>query len=166
MKKIGVVGKLMVGGLLAAASVTAQAQTVTGNMNVTATVQSTCVIDSVPDLDFGTYLGSTGARNAQTSFNVTCANTVPYSLSFGGYLGAGAPRVMLNGTSELGYQLYQDAGRSTVWSDFAGGLFPAGTVGTGLAQQYTVYGRLFDDTANRLAPAGAYNAVVVVTVTY
>jgi spore coat protein U-like protein len=69
-------------------------------------------------------------------------------------------RAVLNGAATLGYQLYSNALRTTVWDDAAGQV--AGT-GTGSNQSLTVYGRLPSVTG---AVPGTYTDTVVVTITY
>lgn len=87
-------------------------------------------------------------------------------LSTGGG-GSYAPRKMTNGANPLRYNLYTNAGRSTVWGD--------GTAGTSVVsdgyllgigttvRNYPVYGRL---PASQNTPAGAYADTITVTVNY
>ncbi|RYZ11666.1 MAG: spore coat U domain-containing protein [Comamonadaceae bacterium] len=62
----------------------------------------------------------------------------------------------------VAYQLFRDPARTQVWGAAAQGLAVAGT-GTGLAQAYTVYGRV---PAQATPAPGIYSDRIVVTVTY
>ncbi len=69
---------------------------------------------------------------------------------------------MINGTNTVGYQLYQNAGRTTVWGNTPGTDTVPGT-GSGASQTLTVYGRVPPQTT---PPAATYNDSVTVTVNY
>jgi spore coat protein U-like protein len=70
---------------------------------------------------------------------------------------------MKSGTRTLGYQLYLDTGRSTVWGDGTASSSTSAGTGTGSTQTLTLYGRL-PSLAN-VVP-GAYTDTVTVTVSY
>ncbi|BAN46597.1 spore coat U domain-containing protein [Metapseudomonas resinovorans] len=77
-----------------------------------------------------------------------------------------AGRFLAKGAETLRYQLYKDAGYSSVWGDGNNGAtamslsFPAG----GSSQTYPVYARLF--SAAVMPSAGVYTDTVTVTITY
>ena len=89
------------------------------------------------------------ALNQQTTLAVTCTNTTPYNVGLDGGTVAGSTVVsrLLAGTTTgntgttIGFQLYQDAGRTTVWGTTQGTNTVAGT-GTGSAQSLNVYGQV------------------------
>ena len=136
------------------------AATATGNMVVTATVLDTCVL-VVPPLAFGNYSGT--QLDAQSDVLVTCTGTTAWTVDIdGGGAADIANRVMTGATDTLGYQLYNDAGRSVIFGDGTTGSTVTGT-GLGTAQTVSVYGRI---PADNFADIGAYTDTVTVTVTY
>ena len=62
----------------------------------------------------------------------------------------------------MGYSLYQDSGRTTVWGNTVG-TAPASVAGSGVAQNFTVYGQV---AAGQTLPVGSYADTVVATVTF
>ncbi len=132
---------------------------------VSANVVKKCTVSASP-LDFGTNPGLLNtAVNASTTLAVQCSNTTPYNVGLdagqngGGDIGA---RKMVRGGNSVGYQLYRDTGRTQVWGNTIGTNTVAGT-GNGNTQSLTVYGTVPPQTT---PPAGTYNDVVIVTVTY
>lgn len=148
---------------LAVASIGVQAGLQTSTMNVLANVVPKCTIDPITDLNFGTYVQESGNVDATTSISVTCPTGTAYTIALGGL--QGTQRFMASGPDNLEYQLYSNAGRTVTWGSTIGTDTVAG-IGTGAAIPTTVYGRVLDNAANRLIPAGAYNSVVTVTVAY
>jgi spore coat protein U-like protein len=62
----------------------------------------------------------------------------------------------------LGYFLYQNVGRTTVWGNTVG-TAPSSVAGTGAPQNFTVYGAV---TGGQNVPTGSYTDTVVATVTF
>ncbi|WP_392387941.1 Csu type fimbrial protein [Burkholderia arboris] len=122
--------------------------TATATFNVTLTLQPNCTIAANP-LAFGTSGVLSAAVNQQTTVSVTCTNTTPYNvgLDAGSVTGSTVASRLMAGTSTgnttttVGFQLYQDAGHTTVWGNTQGTDTVAGT-GTGSAQSLTVYGQV------------------------
>lgn len=122
--------------------------TATATFNVTLTLQPNCTIAANP-LAFGTSGVLSAAINQQTTVSVTCTNTTPYNvgLDAGSVTGSSVASRLMAGTSTgnttttVGFQLYQDAGHTTVWGNTQGTDTVAGT-GTGAAQTLTVYGQV------------------------
>jgi spore coat protein U-like protein len=122
--------------------------TATATLTVTLTLQANCSISATP-LNFGTNGVLSTALNQQTNVAVTCTNTTPYNVGLDGGTVAGstvAARLMAgtatgNTGTTVGFQLYQDAGRATVWGNTQGTNTVAGT-GTGSAQSIPVYGQV------------------------
>ena len=79
-----------------------------------------------------------------------------------------AQRLLSNGTSTLGYNLYWSTAYTTVMGDGTGGSASGYGFGLGLANPLTlsVYGQLPDSAANRAAPAGTYTDTITVTTTF
>lgn len=143
----------------------ALAATVTNTMPVTITIQNACNVSSVAPttLNFGTQGPLASAVNQTSTITVTCTSGAPYNIGLdGGGSGNINARVMKNGTNTVGYQLYSNAGMTTVWGNTVGTNTVTGT-GTGSAQAFTVYGQV---PAQTTPPAGAYTDTVNVTVTY
>lgn len=68
-----------------------------------------------------------------------------------------------SGTYYLPYELYRDAARSLRWGNTLN-VDTVGGTGSGSAQQLTIYGRVAPVTGQ--PPAGTYNDLVQVTITY
>lgn len=148
----------------------AEAQTVQANLNVSATVSDDCVVTTTP-VNFGTYNTVTAAAVVATgTVSVTCAVGVNATARLGQGANAGggstdaAPvRRMADGSGNfLNYQLFSDAGRTTVWGNTAG--TGVGSAGTGAADILTVYGEIA--AGQGAAPVGAYADVVVASVDF
>ena len=132
---------------------------------VSAKVINKCTFSASP-LDFGTNPGLLNTSvDASTTLGVQCSVGTAYNVGLnagqngGGDIGA---RKMVLGGNSVGYQLYRDTGRTQVWGNTIGTNTVAGT-GNGNTQYLTVYGSVPPQTT---PPAGTYNDVVIVTVTY
>jgi spore coat protein U-like protein len=146
------------------------ANTTPGSFQVSATVVSACLV-SAATLNFGNAIDPTAASvpiDASTTMTVICTSTTPYSVALNAGANAGGAsvfgsRAMKFGTHTLGYQLYLDSTRATVWGDgtVGSGVLPG--TGSGSNQTLTIYGRLPALTG---AVPGTYTDTVTVTVTY
>jgi spore coat protein U domain-containing protein, fimbrial subunit CupE1/2/3/6 len=148
------------------------ATTATSNLTVTAAVNATCTI-SAGTLAFGTYdpvsTNASAALDADAdAVTVRCTKDAAAKVTLGqganptGASTDAAPaRQMADGTKRLAYELYSDAGRTSVW----GNTDPTGVahVGTGLSANLRVYGRI---SGGQNVPAGSYSDTVVATVTF
>ncbi len=147
-----------------AASGAASAATDTANMTVKLTITATCDIHTVAptDVDFGS-VASTAANVASTGgvLTVKCTNGTPYTIGLGNGQNFTTTRQMKNGTNFVPYALYRDAAFANAWGTVVGTSTQAGT-GTGVNQNFTVYGRV----PSAAAAAGSYTDTVVATVTY
>ncbi|MEO8747725.1 MAG: spore coat U domain-containing protein [Rhodanobacter sp.] len=144
-----------------------------GNSNfpftVTATVVPQCTV-SASTLDFGTIGLLTSAVPGTSTLGVQCSNGTPYKVGLdAGQNGGGNvnARKMVLAANRIGYQLYQDPGRTLVWGNsFGGGIGATNVVaatGTGNTQNLTVYGLV----PSQITPvAGTYNDTIMVTVQY
>jgi spore coat protein U-like protein len=131
---------------------------------VTATNATICSV-SAQTLNFGSTGVLRANLDASTSISVTCTNQAPYTVALdGGLSGATDPtqRKMTHSGVSVTYGLYQDASHVSPWGDSTGVNTVAGT-GSGLAQSFTVYGRVPPQTTP--AP-GSYSDTVVLTVSY
>lgn len=146
-----------------------RAATGTGTFQVSATVVSACSV-SATTLNFGSSIDPTSASlplDATSTMTVMCTATTPYAIALNAGVNAGGAsnftsRAIKNGSATLGYQLYADALRSTVWGDgTASSTLPG--VGIGSNQTVTIYGRLPSLTG---AQPGTYVDTVTVTISY
>ncbi|GAA4011935.1 spore coat U domain-containing protein [Sphingomonas swuensis] len=144
----------------------AQAGTAQTSMNVSATVQSSCLV-SATAMAFGSYDPvSTTAATATSSITVTCTTGTSFVVGLNAGTASGATvatRQMSNASQRLAYALFSDSGRTTNWGNTAGVDVPAAITATTTPSVLTVYGRI---AAEQNVPAGAYADVVTITVTY
>jgi spore coat protein U-like protein len=136
----------------------------TAPFTVTATNATNCSV-SASNLNFGSTGVLRAAIDATSTVTVTCTNAAAYTVALdGGLSGATNPtlRKMSQASATITYGLYQDASRATPWGDSVGGNTVAG-IGSGLAQTFTVYGRV--PVQNTPAP-GTYADTVVMTISY
>ncbi|MET0310934.1 MAG: spore coat U domain-containing protein [Burkholderiaceae bacterium] len=146
----------------------ASAATATGELVVTATVLSSCVVIAVP-MAFLTY--SLGQKDATSVITVTCTPDIStYNVALGAGQGTGATtavRKMKNllGNETLNYSLYKDSGRSQIWGEAGAELQPSSaSLDLGLIKTFTVYGRIPSNQST--GAIGAYADSVTVTVNY
>lgn len=147
----------------------ARAGTATSNMNVTATVASTCSI-SAGSLAFGAYNTLSGTQvDGTTTVSVACTKgaTATITLGQGQNAGTGSTdaipiRRMVSGVNFLGYALYSDSTRLLTWGNtiITGQAYIALSAAT---TQLTVYGRI---AASQDVPAGSFSDVVLATITF
>lgn len=142
------------------------AQTVdTTTFQVRATVIPVCTIQA-NNVDFGTYNAAVATpTDASSTITVRCTLSTPFRVLLnGGSSAAGTimNRQMSNGTNTVGYQLFVDNARTSVWGDGAQGVSHSG-VGTGISTALTVYARM---TPTQFVQAGVYTDLVTATLEY
>ena len=128
--------------------------------SVEATFTKNCTV-TTQSVNFGSTGILAANIDATGQVRVTCTQMTGYSVGLS--IGSFTPttRRMTMGSEFVVYGLYRDAARSQGWGDVAGTM-PTGN-GTGLTENYTVYGRV----APQATPSpGTYNDTVVVTITY
>ncbi len=141
--------------------------TATATFTVSLTLQANCTISANP-LSFGTNGVLATALNQQTTVAVDCTNTTPYNVGIDGgtVSGSTVTNRLLAGTATgntsttVGFQLYQDSGRTTVWGNTQGTNTVGGT-GTGSVQTINVYGQIPVQTTPR---PDTYQTTVTATV--
>jgi spore coat protein U-like protein len=158
---------LLAAGLIAATS--AFAATTTTTFQVTANVAAQCNV-SAANLAFGVVDPLGGNVDQSTTVTVKCTKNSAYTVGLNAGATAGATiaqRLMANGADTMQYNLYTDAGRTTVWGNSAAApAWVSGTgAGLGTAQVLTVYGRVPTGQTN-LAVGSYTETAVTVTVTY
>jgi spore coat protein U-like protein len=152
---------------IAAFAAPASAQSATNNLSVTTNVANNCTITTAP-VAFGAY--EPVVANASTPLDgtgsVTVACTRGSSATIGLGLGgnaAGSVRRMGGGGNFINYELYQEAARTTVWSNGGAGLLSPAAAPSVAPRNFTVYGRV---PAAQDVPAGPYNDTVLATVNF
>ncbi|KWC55861.1 spore coat U domain-containing protein [Burkholderia ubonensis] len=141
--------------------------TATAQFNVTLTIQANCTVSANP-LAFGTSGVLASAINQQTTLSITCTDSTPYNvgLDAGGVTGSTVSARLMAGTASgntsttLGFQLYQDAGHTTIWGNTQGTDTVGGT-GNGSAQTVNVYGQVQSQATPK---PDTYQATVTATV--
>jgi spore coat protein U-like protein len=120
-----------------------------------------CTLTAV-GVSFGNYDVFSGLDTDVTgAVTVSCQSASMYSISLSPGFGSFAARRLTNGSYQLGYNLFTDPQRLTIWGDGSGGT--ATVSGSGTGGTYTVFGRV---PAGQNAYVGSYNDMIVVTVTY
>jgi len=123
-----------------------------------------CTISTAP-ISFGTYASNdVSPITGNGSVTVNCADTIPFQIGMDGGLNPATPnRRMINGgVNFLTYQIYQDVSNTIIWGNTLDTDTLSGT-GTGVDQNYTVYGKL---SGSQSVPAGSYTDTVTATVNY
>ena len=134
-------------------------------MNVTATVDEVCELGTMGDVTFGNLTpgaGIDGTANGTVEWR--CSNATNADIAIDN--GANGNRTMDHAVtaSTLTYQLFQDAARTSVWSDIGTDVNVTGTgIGAGFAAE-TVYGRVLSADIDA-AEVGSYSDTVDVTIT-
>ncbi len=173
MRKINTLGLALAASLV---TLPAMAATATGNLTVTATVQSSCLVGTSAGatnnaaLNFGTISSTVAANDADTTtgtaLSVLCNSGAAYTIWAGaGANASGTQRRMLGSVAGnyLPYNLYTTTGRTVAYPSSATDTTVGGT-GTGAIQTYNVYGRIPAGTT--MPAAGSYTDTVVMTVVY
>lgn len=148
--------------IIAATGVSAQADTNTKDLEVSANVIKSCIITTTP-LAFGAYNPVTSdPLDATGNINVACTNGTAgaYITLSEGENSLDSIRRLTDGTNFLPYTLSSDSNRSQVWLPSTQILLKTFTATT---QDTIVYGRI---ASNQNVPVGDYSDTVVVTVTF
>lgn len=168
---------LLLATALAAAGLGGQASaaTTTATFNVTATVVNSCKVTSTTDIAFGNYdpanVNNATPLDAQGAVTIRCTKNaaVNVALQQGSNPAAGstcvapARQMKDSGTDLLGYGIYQDPARTTVWGCDATNSQNFTSSGVNSPKTYTTYGRV---PAGQDVPAGSYLDNVTTTVTF
>jgi spore coat protein U-like protein len=115
-------------------------------------------------LAFGGYNPIPGTAVDSVGYvNVNCDSGMPYTIKLSAGGGTFAARRMANGSYGLQYNLFADAGRTTVWGDGVGGVLVSGS-GTGTTVDHPVYGRIPGGQTG--AYIGSYSDSITVTLSF
>jgi spore coat protein U-like protein len=142
---------------LVAMSGVAMAATATSSLNVSATVTKSCRVTGTTAISFGNYDPTdTSNVDAAGDFTFQCTKNTNYSLYITG------TRQMTDGSNNLGFEIYSDAGRSTVYPAALAGAI-TGTSANNSPDTKNLYGRI---SAGQDVPTGSYSRSLTVTVEY
>ena len=161
------VGLALTVALLAGNEQAAQAATTTTTFQVTATVNSACIV-SATNLVFGVYAPSAAAHDDTSTISVTCTKGTAYDVGLDAGVAAGATvttRQMKHATLAdlINYSLFSDASRTVNWGNTVSTDTVHVASATGSAESHTVYGRI---ATGQYVTAGNYADTITVTVTY
>jgi spore coat protein U-like protein len=122
---------------------------------------SVCTVN-VQSVLFGTY-DTFSAFHLESTGNVevVCVLTTAYTIALSPGNGSYAARLMKSGVHSLGYNLYTDATRTTIWGDGTGGTGLIG--GNAISANHTIYGRV---PAGQNVNVGSYSDSLIVTITF
>jgi len=157
-------------GILVALSGAAQAASpASTTFGVSATVAANCLVTAAA-IPFGSYDG-TAAKDISKDLKVRCTNGLPYTVKLSAGSGGGfAPRKLASGSDTLEYNLYLDAGFTSVWGDGTASTSVDTGTGAGMSiskeQTHTIFANLPNSAANQDAPAGNYSDTITVEVSY
>lgn len=144
----------------------ALAETETASVAGAAKVNSTCTI-SANSLSFGTINSSpTGNAMNNSSIVATCTKDTAFTIAFdGGSASSIFSRHMSgqNSLDTLNYNLYKDTTYSQVLGDGQNGSYMIADVGTGLTQEYMMYGAL---PLNQFTTPDLYSDTISVLLNY
>ena len=171
MKKFARLALLITLSMLALRS-GAFAATATTTFSVTANVISSCTI-SAANLAFGNYdpivVNAASPLNVSSTVTVACTKgdvvTVGLNAGLHGAQATGTTRAMSSGgatPSYLSYEIYQNAGMSTIWGNSGGGLYSYTSLGKAPAA-IPDYGQI---PAGEDVPIAAYSDTITATVTF
>jgi spore coat protein U-like protein len=135
------------------------AETATTNVTVTANVQGVCKFSSDPkNMDFGGYDPTSTVDNVvgHTLFRYRCATGTTYRLF------VTRTNQMLMGANPVSYELYSNAGRTTVFPATAGSAAPKTNTNNGEVS-VNIYGKM--PHSQDVLP-GVYTETNVITIEY
>jgi len=143
------------------------AATATTSLPVSATVLSVCIGLTATPLAFGAYDPTSSSSNTNmNTITVQCTLNNSYSIALNkGISSAGtvAMRKMTNGSNTLNYTVYTASNYAVIWGDGTSGTSAVAGTGTGLPQNYDVFGLI---PSRQTSIAGVYADIITVTVTY
>lgn len=121
----------------------------------------TCTV-TAQGVAFGGYdTLSSSPTDSVGNVQVLCLTPISFTVSLDAGSGTYTQRIMTGGADQLGYNLYTDASRVTVWGDGLGAT--SSVSATGVTVDLPVYGRI---PAQQNVPANSYGDTITVTVSY
>lgn len=153
-------------GFFLVQAVSAQAETTSATMAISATVVETCSVAASP-LSFRLANTPGLSATAQSTIALSCNSATGFEIALDpGANAAGDIRHMVDMASgaALEYEIYSDAARSSPWGNNAGVDTVAGAAEAGRDVVLTAYGSIVPSMVE-LAP-GTYTDTIVVTVNF
>jgi len=144
------------------------AGTATASLAVSASVAANCEI-STSALSLGAYdpivTNATLDLSGTGTVTITCTKgaTTTIALNLGSNASASQRRMAGPSTNYLNYEIYQDAGHTTVWGSSGGALVTPAAAPSMAPRSYTAYGVV---TAGQDVIVGAYTDTVTATVNF
>ena len=140
------------------------------NMPVRSQVAVNCSFQTSPSLSFLGYdpsgINSTVPLDQTTLLQINCTRgaTTTIGIDNGTHAGQASigTRALARGNRHLGYDIYQDSGRNTLWTNAGAGLYNYVSPSS-LPTTISIYGRIF---ASQNAPTGIYTDTLVITINY
>ncbi|WP_169474151.1 MULTISPECIES: spore coat U domain-containing protein [unclassified Novosphingobium] len=136
------------------------------NLSVTATVVSSCAVNSTSTLAFGAISAGTFPVNSTGSVTFTCSGGTAWfvTATLSSNASGSQPRMVSSG-QYLSYNIYSDGGRTVAFPTALGTLGSGNTGGTGTGgqQTVTVYGQV---PSQPLPPAATYTDTLTLTVNW
>ena len=171
MKRISFHNLALAAVVLLAMSGQAGAANNTGTVAVSTTVANACVVTNSPSISFGIFNPTDGANVDQTgTVSIACTRgavaKVALDAGANGGRGGSGSRAMSDGSGDyLGYEIYQDSLRATLWGTGAAAETEPGAPSTS-AVNYTAYGRVPTASSNQNVPAGSYSDTVNLSISF
>jgi spore coat protein U-like protein len=165
-------GFLMVaamGALLISRDSSVIAGSATANLPVSVQVASNCTISATavafPSYDPVATHATSPDDSTAGAVSIACTKGTTASIGLGlGANASGSTRRMKDGsTYTINYELYSDAGRTTVWGNASGSWLTPAAAPDKNARTFTVYGRI---PGGQDVPASTYTDTVVATVNF
>lgn len=155
MKKIMVVVLALT--FILSATAVVHAATATSALSASASVAANCNIQSVSNLDFGTYDPTAAVADDDGIGNVQfrCTKGTSYQMYVTG------TRTMTNGTDTLNYELYRETARANAWPSAIPGV--SGSAANNSPVTTNIYGRI---SALQDVSTGSYSGTVTFTIEY
>lgn len=140
----------------------------TGNLQVTATVNSSCQTIAGTMFFGNVHPNSVSPTNVNGSITALCTTGTTYAISLStASLSSSCLRTMTSGTNTMQYALYTDSARSKPWGDAMTGncatTYTATGTGSGGNQTIPVYGQIPGGQTG--VADGAYTDNVTITLT-
>ncbi len=138
------------------------AEKIKGILKLTAKVPVMCALATISSVNFGSYVGTDAFGSGAIAVNCSPGEDFTISLGTGGS-GFFNQRKMNNGSSLLNYNLYTNNTYVFIWGNGAGGTYNVSGVGTGVLQNYWIYGKII---SGQNVSVGNYSDNIVVTIEY